>query len=68
MPRMAHVFTVRFHQPPAPGAVFRYKIAEPVEVHAMDEATAVRLARRSLDLDDTWLLRACTDAGAWNRQ
>jgi len=65
---MAHVFTVTFHQPPAPGAAFKYNISEPVEVHAMDESTAVRLARRSLELDDSWLVRDCSDAGAWNKQ
>ncbi len=68
MPHMAHVFTVRFHQKPAPGADFKWPMTEPIEVEAMDEATALRLARRSLELDDSWLVRECRDLGAWNKQ
>ena len=67
MPHMAHVFDVRFHQAPQPGQPFKWHISDNIQVEAMTEANAVRLARRALGLDDTWLVRKVLDHGAWNK-
>lgn len=67
MPHMARVFDIRFHQAPQPGQPFKWHISDNVEIFAMSEATAVRLARRALGLDDTWHVRKVLDHGPWNK-
>ena len=67
MPRMTHVFDVTFHQAPAPGEPFKWNISDTIQVTALDAASAQRLARRVLMLDESWLVRECQDHGAWNK-
>ena len=67
MPFMTHVFDVTFHRQPAPGAPFKWDISETVQVTAMDQQSAERLARRSLGLDEQWRLRSAQDRGTWKK-
>ena len=72
MPRMQNVYKITFHRNPPATEPYTWQTSEQVEVHAMDEATAVRLARRSLDLDagadaDRWVVKLCENHGAWNK-
>jgi len=66
MALMANDYRVVFHKAPAPGAPFKWEIKGEL-VTAMSEDVAIRLARRALELDDTWLVRSIEDLGKWNR-
>ena len=66
MALMANAYRVIFHKAPAPNEPFRWSIKGEL-VTAMTEDVAVRLARRSLELDDTWLVRSVEDLGKWNQ-
>ena len=66
MARLANDYRIVFHQPPQPGTPFKWEIKGEL-VSAFSEEVAVRLARRALELDDTWLVRSVEDLGKWNR-
>ncbi len=68
MPKMANIYTITYHKQPAPGEPYKWSITEPIEISAMTQDVAERLGRRVLKLDDTWLVRECLNAGAWNKQ
>ncbi len=65
MAHMANDYRVVFHKAPAPGTPFKWEIKGEL-VSAFSEEVAVRLARRALELDDTWLVRQVEDLGKWN--
>lgn len=66
MAQMANAYRVIFHKAPQPGAPFKWSIKGEL-VTAMTQDVAIRLARRSLELDDTWLVRTVEDLGKWNK-
>lgn len=72
MPKMSNVYQITFHRNPYAHEPFHWESSEMVEVEAMDQATAVRLARRSLGLDtrpdaDRWIVKECLNRGSWNK-
>lgn len=72
MPKMSDVYRVTFTRHPYANEPFVWQVSEPVEVTAMHEDTAVKMARRSLGLDDRadadrWTVKECLNLGAWNR-
>ena len=66
MARMANAYRVIFRKAPQPGASFKWEIKGQL-VTAMTQDIAVRLARITLELDDTWLVRTVEDLGKWNK-
>lgn len=66
MAHLANDYRIVFHKPPEPGAPYRWEIKGEL-VSAFSEEVAVRLARRALELDHTWLVRSVEDLGKWNR-
>ena len=66
MALMANAYRVIFHKAPEPGEHFRWSIKGEL-VTAMSEDIAIRIARRALELDESWLLRSIEDLGKWNK-
>jgi hypothetical protein len=66
MAHLANAYRVVFHRAPQHDEPFRWHIRGEL-VTAFSEDVAIRLARRSLDLDDSWRLRVVEDLGKWNQ-
>lgn len=72
MPKMSNVFRITFTRNPLPNEPFYWQTTEPVEITAMHQDTAEKMARRSLGLDarddaDRWIVKECENLGPWNR-